>query len=167
MKPKAATGLAIPLVLGFILVAFTLGSTLVFSSRATVAGAFRLHGRLQHLHVTEMGMNEALSRIKPNSILSLRNAQGAVWRFQTPEKTFGKAQAWCEVEVLLRDGDGLKIVATGKWQEAKGSPPQQRILALRGRYRESRGLGAQGQIVIKGEWKFDRFQDLTREAPES
>ena len=152
-------GLAIPVVLGFIMVAFLMGSTLVFMSRASVADSQRLLARLQHLHCAEMGINEALNRIKPKTLAELRQAHGPVWRFSLPERNFGKAVGWCDVAVHMRDGEGIRIVSVGKWRDQKLGTEKLRGFSCLARYREDRRLDENNRLIIIGEWKVDRFRE--------
>lgn len=163
---KASSGMAIPLVLGFIFVATLLGTTLLFLSKTRGADTIRTVGRFQHQHLTQMGVSEALAIIKPLRMTEVIAKRGPRWRFNTSQQEFGNATAWCEVKVETRGESELEITSTGFWQE-RDAPPRRRSFSCVARYNETRGSDSNGYrtlVKIEGEWKVGRFSE---ELPES
>lgn len=160
--------MAIPLVLGFILVATLLGTTLLFLSKTRGADMIRIVGRFQHQHLTQMGISEALAIIKPLRITEVIAKRGPSWGFNTSHNQYGKATGWCEVKIETRGESELVITSTGIWQEPS-APPRRRKFSCVARYNETRSSDSNGyhtQVRIEGEWKIALFRERLPEANE-
>jgi len=169
IKHDNRAGMAIPLVLGFIFVATILGTTLLFLSKTRGADTVRTVGRFQHLHLTQMGISEALGIIKPLRITEVIAKRGPRWSFNTPQQEFGNATGWCEVKVETRGESELEITSTGCWQE-RGAPLRRRSFSCVAHYRENRDSDSNRYrtiVKIEGEWKVGKFsEELTESASE-
>lgn len=152
------TGMAIPVVLGFIFVAMIFGSTMIFVSRARVADTKRNFNRLQHMHCTRMGINEALAVIKPMTLSEIITTRGENWSLIVPEQKFGKAISWCEVRIERKGKDELAISSTGFWKEGKAGPIKRICMCIL-RYMEERHPDKYGKDRIHGEWKALKFRE--------
>jgi hypothetical protein len=156
-----ADGMAIPMVLGFILVATILGSTLIFMTRTKGADVHRTVSRFQHIHVTQIGLIEALAIIKPMRMNELISKRGTEWELKVAPQAYGTASGWSVVKVKTRGSGKLEISSTGYWQD-KNSEPVLRNLSCLATYEESLVTteGRYGTNVnIQGSWKVDRFKE--------
>ncbi len=153
-------GMAIPMVLGFILVATILGSSLIFMSRNTGNDSHRNVGRLQLINITQQGLHEALVIIKPMRITEIIAKKGPSWEFKTSKIQYGRAVAWCEVKVKTLGSSELEIESIGHWQEKSGGIQKKKV-SCRARYketiRESSGRHFSTNVEIEGEWKIEGF----------
>lgn len=153
-------GMAIPMVLGFILIATILGTSLLFMSRTRGSESHRNVGRLQLIHITQLGLHEALVLIKPFRITEIIKKRGPEWQLKTVKLQYGRATAWCEVQVKTRGSSELEIESVGHWLE-KGAPEQKRSISCRARYAEKisedAGRRFSTNVKIEGEWKLESF----------
>lgn len=155
---KCRSGLAIPIVLAFIFVATILGSTLIFFSRTRGYDSSRSIQRLQLIHLAQVGLNEALSQIKPLRMQEIIDKKGREWRFKVPVQKFGRSEGLCEVQVKVQGTADLEIVSTGIWKE-KGGNEQKLIMGARLGYYENSYYesGYESRLKIESEWKFKRL----------
>lgn len=154
-------GMAIPLVLGFVLVSTLLGTTLLFLSKNRGADAVRTVGRFQHWHMTQMGLSQALATIKTMRFSEIIAKKGLEWSFNTGHEKFGKADGWCEVKVKTRGDSEVEITSTGCWQD-HNSPLRRRSFSCTARYHETRNTESSRystMVKIEGEWKISRFSE--------
>ncbi len=153
-------GMAIPLVLGFIVVSALLGSSLLFLSRTRNTNTHKNIGRLQLIHVAQMGLHEALVFIKPLRFSEFKTQKGDEWKFKTQIKNFGRASSWCEVCVKIGGYNRLEIESIGHWKE-KNSSEQKKSFSCDARYSEKVTTGASSRFSsntkIEGEWKLENF----------
>lgn len=161
MKNK---GMAIPLVLGFILVTTILGTSLLFLSRTRGSESHKNIGRLQIIHVSQMGLQKALAAIKPLRMTEYMSQRGQEWKFKTSQMQYGRAVSWCEVTVKTRGINELEIESIGHWLE-KGAPARKSAIACRARYKEIISKESAGRFStitkIEGEWKIENFVEKT------
>lgn len=148
------------MVMGFILVATILGSSLIFMSRNTGNDSHRNVGRLQLINITQLGLHEALVIIKPMRITEIIAKKGPAWEFKTSKHYFAKAVAWSEVKVKTLGTSELEIESTGHWQEKSGAI-QKKTVVCRARYKETireiQGSRFSTIVEIEGEWKLEGF----------
>jgi type II secretory pathway component PulK len=155
---KHRKGMAIPLVLGFLFVAMILGATLIFTTRARTADTQKALIRLQHRHLTQSGLNLALSQIKPRRINELIENNGRSWKIITPREKFGKAEAWCEVRLKIRGENEILVRSDGYWHE-RGQKPKLQNFSCTATYREYTNRHLSGRTRIHGEWKIRNFRE--------
>lgn len=151
-------GMAIALVLGFLLVAGVLGTTLLFVSRTKAADTQRTIARLQRSHIAQSGLIMALAEIKPKSLQEIISSKGKNWTLKTAATKFGKASGRCVVDVKTQGKDTLVISSTSYWSEGESGEKTLDISCI-AIYSESQEMLQFGRTRITGEWKIRRFRE--------
>ncbi len=156
------SGMAIPMVLGFVFVATIMGSTLIFLSRVSGSNTKKSTARLQHIHFAQMGITSALAAIKPMKISEIEKKHGRAWKIKMPQQKIGKDIGWYEVKIIPRGDKELQITSAGFWLEP-GSQPMKRQFSCTGIYKETRTTEYASRfgtkVRVEGEWKFERFKE--------
>lgn len=155
---RANRGMAIALVLGFLLVAGILGTTLLFVSRSKAADTQRTIARLQRSHIAQSGLIMALAEIKPRSFEEVVASKGRNWTIKPPAAKFGKATGKCVVNVKVQGEDTLVINSTSFWSEGESKEQTLEISCI-AIYSESQETLQFGRTRITGEWKVRRFRE--------